>query len=92
MSILAVIAFVAGGLIGLRFNVYTVIPASIIAAGTTVLTSGGSAFSVAMAAIGVITSLQIGYLVGSVLARAAFVPRHRRSRQQEEFVIHHPVI
>jgi membrane protein DedA with SNARE-associated domain len=83
---LLVLVFVAGGLIGLRFNVYAVIPASIIAAGATALTSGGSVFSVAMAAIGVITSLQIGYLIGSSLARAAFVRRHRHSRQQEEFV------
>jgi hypothetical protein len=86
---LVVLAFVAGGLIGLRFNVYAVILASIIAAGTTALTSGESVFSVAMAIIGVITSLQIGYLVGSSLARTAIVPHHRRSPQQEEFVTHH---
>jgi hypothetical protein len=82
MSVM-IFAFVAGVLIGLIFNFYAMVPASIIAALATVLTSTGSLLSMFLAAIAVIVTLQIGYLLGGILTYVPFLPHRRTSRSQE---------
>jgi hypothetical protein len=87
MSVM-IFAFVAGVLIGLIFNFYAVLPASILAALATVLTSSGSLLAIFLAATAVIAILQIGYLVGGILTYVPFL-RHRRTSRSQEWAARH---
>ena len=75
MVVLLTIATLAGFVLGLRLKVSVLIPATLLATAVTItcgIVSGHAAGVIAFATLGILTSLQIGYLVGSVLE--AYLP------------------
>jgi hypothetical protein len=70
MADLLIIGVVAGGLLGLRFKILILIPASLvtIAAATVAEIAGGYEFKfAALTALGTVALLQIGYLLGCIV-------------------------
>ena len=66
MLVFLITATIAGVLLGLRFKVFALIPAILLAAGIVIVTGGGLRF-VALTLFGTIVVLQIGYLAGRVV-------------------------
>jgi hypothetical protein len=64
-----VIALIAGILLALRFKVFVLIPASLLAAAVIVAISRQPELTIALTVVGTVVLLQIGYIVG-VIARA----------------------
>ena len=66
MLVFLVTATIAGVLLGLRFKVFALIPAILLAAGIVIVTGGGLRV-VAPTVFGTAVLLQIGYLAGHVV-------------------------
>jgi hypothetical protein len=64
-----VIALIAGILLALRFKVFVLIPASLLAAAVIVAISRQPKLTIALTVVGTVVLLQIGYIAGMV-ARA----------------------
>jgi hypothetical protein len=76
---------VAGILLGLRFKVLVLVPAFLVA--TVVIIANGSGHtlgSIALTVLGTVVSLQIGYIIGSVLR--AFARAHLPAAQRHQRV------
>jgi len=68
MAIFLVTGAIIGILLGLRFKVLVLVPASVLAAVVIILGRSGHELSViVLTLIGTLVALQMGYLVGSVL-------------------------
>jgi hypothetical protein len=86
MLLLGILALVAGMVIGQRFNVLTLIPASFLVLFAVV--GAGAALAdgmwiIIVAAVLTIVSLQSGYLFGLGMRHLLFVARARRLRAAE---------
>ena len=83
MAIFLVTGAIIGILLGLRFKVLVLVPASVLAAVVIILGRSGHELSViVLTLIGTLVALQIGYLVGSVLRFLArsYLPTRTRYR------------
>ena len=85
MAVFLVAGAIIGILLGLRFKVLVLVPASVLATVVIILSESGNELSViVLTLVGTLVSLQLGYLAGSVvrfLARS-YLPgrtRYRRS-------------
>jgi hypothetical protein len=86
MTIFLVTGAIIGILLGLRFKVLVLVPASVLATVVIILSGIGHELSVTvLTLVGTLVALQMGYLAGSVLRFLArsYLPRrrtrHRRS-------------
>ena len=66
MLVFLITATIAGVLLGLRFKVFALIPATLLAAGVVIVTGGGLGV-VALTVFGTAVLLQIGYFAGRVV-------------------------
>ncbi len=66
MLVFFITGTIAGILLGLRFKVFALIPATLLAAGVVIVTDGGLRV-VALNVFGTAVLLQIGYFVGCVV-------------------------
>ena len=66
MLVFLITGTIAGVLLGLRFKVFALIPATLLAAGVVIVTGGGLRV-VALTVFGTIVLLQIGYFAGRVV-------------------------
>ena len=64
-----VIAPIAGTLLALRFKVFTIIPAALLAAALVVASSHQPKLTITLTVVGTVVLLQIGYMAG-IIARA----------------------
>jgi hypothetical protein len=83
MAIFLVTGAIIGILLGLRFKVLVLVPASVLAAVVIILGRSGHELSViVLTLIGTLVALQMGYLVGSVLRFLArsYLPTRARPR------------
>ena len=64
-----VIAPIAGILLALRFKVFVLIPATLLASAVIVVSSHQPKLTIALTVVGTVALLQIGYIVG-IIARA----------------------
>jgi hypothetical protein len=70
VAVLIIICTLSGVVLGLRFKVFVLAPAMLLATAVTIASGimrGHAPSFVALATLGTLVSLQIGYLVGSVL-------------------------
>jgi hypothetical protein len=88
MMVFLIIATTAGILLGLRFKVFVLVPAVLIAASLVIITGHGLKM-VALTILATTASLQIGYILGCVVRvyAAAYLParttpRYRLSRSE----------
>jgi hypothetical protein len=77
MAVFLVVGTITGVLLGLRFKVLVLVPASLLA--TAVITvsgfvSGHEPGMIALTVFGAVASLQIGYFVGGILLERTVVP------------------
>jgi hypothetical protein len=85
MAVFLVAGAIIGILLGLRFKVLVLVPASVLAAVVIILSESGHELSVIVLTLGgTLVSLQIGYIAGGVLRYLvrAYLPawtRYRRS-------------
>jgi hypothetical protein len=85
MLVFLITGAVAGILLGLRFKVLVLVPAFLVA--TVVIIANGSGQtlgSIVLTLLGTVVSLQIGYIVGSVLR--AFARAHLPAAQRHQRV------
>jgi hypothetical protein len=83
MAIFLVTGVIIGILLGLRFKVLVLVPASVLATIVIIIIARGQELSViALTLIGTLVALQMGYLAGSVLRFLArtYLPRLTRIR------------
>jgi hypothetical protein len=86
MAIFLVAGAIIGILLGLRFKVLVLVPASVLATVVIILSESGHELSViVLTLVGTLVSLQMGYLAGGILRYLvrAYLPawtRYRRSR------------
>ena len=84
MLVLLIAGAIAGILLGIRFKVLIVVPASLLAAVIVVVTEGSHDLGAAVLnVLGTVASLQFGYVVGSLLrtllrARFPAAESHKR--------------
>jgi hypothetical protein len=83
MVVLFVIASIAGILLGLRFKVFVLIPATLLAAAVIVASSDQPKLTIVLTVIGTVALLQIGYIVG-IVARA-LLQRGSMARSGDSF-------
>ena len=68
MAVFLVAGAILGILLGLRFKVLVLVPASVLAAVVIILSESGHELSViVLTLVGTLVSLQVGYIAGSVL-------------------------
>ena len=68
MAIFLVAGAIIGILLGLRFKVLVLVPASVLATVVIILSESGNELSViVLTLVGTLVSLQVGFLVGSIL-------------------------
>jgi hypothetical protein len=85
MAIFLVAGAIIGILLGLRFKVLVLVPASVLATVVIILSESGNELSViVLTLVGTLVSLQMGYLAGGILRYLvrAYLPawtRYRRS-------------
>ena len=85
MAVFLVAGVIIGILLGLRFKVLVLVPASVLAAVVIILSESGHELSViVLTLVGTLVSLQMGYLAGGILRYLvrAYLPawtRYRRS-------------
>jgi hypothetical protein len=86
MAVFLVASAIIGILLGLRFKVLVLVPASVLATVVIILSESGHELSViVLTLVGTLVSLQMGYLAGGILRYLvrAYLPawtRYRRSR------------
>jgi hypothetical protein len=86
MAVFLVAGAIIGILLGLRFKVLVLVPASVLATVVIILSESGHELSViVLTLVGTLVSLQMGYLAGGILRYLvrAYLPawtRYRRSR------------
>jgi hypothetical protein len=86
MLVFLVVGAIAGILLGVRFKVLVLVPASLLATVIIIAYGSGHTLSeIVLTALGTVVSLQIGYIVGSVLrgvarAHLPVAQRHQRVR------------
>ena len=86
MTVFLITGAITGILLGLRFKVLVLVPASVLAMVVIILSESGNELSViVLTLVGTLVSLQVGYLAGSILrflARSYLPGRtwYRRSR------------
>jgi len=86
MTVFLVTGAFIGILLGLRFKVLVLVPASVLAAVVIILSESGHELSVTvLTLVGTLVALQMGYLAGGILRylARAYLPawrRYRRSR------------
>jgi hypothetical protein len=89
MAIFLVAGAIIGILLGLRFKILVLVPASVLAAVVIILSESGHELSViVLTLVGTLVSLQMGYIAGGILRYLvrAYLPawtRHRRSGTPE---------
>jgi hypothetical protein len=84
MAVFLVAGAIIGVLLGLRFKVLVLVPASILAAVVIILSESGHELSViVLTLVGTLVSLQIGYLAGGLLRYLvrAYLPAWTRRRR-----------
>jgi hypothetical protein len=81
MPVFFVIGTITGILLGLRFKVFVLGPATLIAAAVIVASGHQSNLATALTVLGTVVLLQIGYLVGCILP--ALVRSHLHGRTME---------
>ena len=84
MAVFLVAGAIIGILLGLRFKVLVLVPASVLATVVIILSESGHELSViVLTLIGTLVALQMGYLAGSVLRFLArsYLPRWTRYRR-----------
>jgi hypothetical protein len=84
MAVFLVAGAIIGILLGLRFKVLVLVPASILAAVVIILSKSGNELSViVLTLVGTLVSLQIGYLAGGLLRYLlrAYLPAWTRCRR-----------
>jgi hypothetical protein len=84
MAVFLVTGVVIGILLGLRFKVLVLVPASILATVVVILSASGRELSViVLTLIGTLVALQMGYLAGSILRYLArsYLPGWKRYRR-----------
>ena len=83
MVVFLVAGAIIGILLGLRFKVLVLVPASVLATVVIILSESGNELSViGLTLVGTLVSLQVGFLTGSILrflARSYLPERMRRS-------------
>ena len=85
MAVFLVTSAIAGILLGLRFKVLVLVPASVLATVVVIVSRSGHELSViVLTLVGTLVALQMGYIAGSILRFLArtYLPgraRHRRS-------------
>ena len=85
MAVFLVTSAIAGILLGLRFKVLVLVPASVLATVVVIVSRSGHELTViVLTLVGTLVALQMGYLAGSILRflARAYLPgwtRHRRS-------------
>jgi hypothetical protein len=83
MAFFLITGAIAGVLLGLRFKVLVLVPASVLAAVVMIISQSGQKLStIVLTLVGTVVSLQIGYVAGGILrflARAYLPGRYRRS-------------
>src|ERR1700746_581518 len=79
-----VIAPIAGILLALRFKVFVLIPATLLAAAVIVASSHQPKLTIALSVVGTVALLQIGYIVG-IIARA-LLQRRSMARSGDSFL------
>jgi hypothetical protein len=86
MAFFLITGAIAGILLGLRFKVLVLVPASALAAVVIIISQSGQKFSmIVLTVVGTVASLQVGYIAGSILrllARAYLPGRYRRSGRE----------
>ena len=84
MLVFLITGAIAGILLGIRFKVLVIVPASLLAAVIVVANGSGQQLgAVVLTLLGTVASLQIGYVVGSILralvrAHLPAAERHKR--------------
>jgi hypothetical protein len=84
MAVFLVAGAIIGILLGLRFKVLVLVPASVLAAVVIILSESGHELSViVLTLVGTLVSLQIGYLAGGLLRYLvrAYLPAWTRRRR-----------
>jgi hypothetical protein len=86
MTIFLVTGAVIGVLLGLRFKVLVLVPASVLATVVIIISGSGHELSViVLTLVGTLVSLQVGYIAGSILLflAQAYLPARMRDRRSE---------
>jgi len=84
MAIFLVAGVIIGILLGLRFKVLVLVPASVLATVVIILSGSGHELStIILTLVGTVVSLQMGYIAGSVLRSLArpYLPEWMCSRR-----------
>jgi hypothetical protein len=88
MVVFLIIATITGILLGLRFKVFVLVPAVLIASGAVIITGHGPKI-IALTMLAATALLQIGYIFGCIVRvyadaylPARTTPRHRLSRSE----------
>jgi hypothetical protein len=84
MGVFLVTGAIIGILLGLRFKVLVLVPASVLATVVVFVNGSGDKLSViALTLVGTLVSLQVGYIAGSVLRflAHAYLPAWMRDRR-----------
>jgi|SRR5580693_5573330 hypothetical protein len=92
-TLLMLICMMAGALLGLRFKVFILVPASLLVAAVTIvggIVSGHAIGLVALVTYGTIASLQIGYLAACMfLEYFPYEPRDHLPRSSRSVAAEH---
>ena len=87
MLVFVITGAIAGILLGVRFKVLVLVPAFLVAAVVIIVNGSGhtlSSISIVLTVLGTVVSLQIGYIIGSVLR--AFARAHLPAAQRHQRV------
>jgi hypothetical protein len=85
MLVFVITGAIAGILLGVRFKVLVLVPAFLVAAVVIIINgSGHTLSSIVLTVLGTVVSLQIGYIIGSVLR--AFARAHLPAAQRHQRV------
>jgi hypothetical protein len=86
MAVFLITGAIAGILLGLRFKVLVLVPASVLAVVVIIISQSGHTLSmIVLTLVGTLVSLQIGYIVGSVFRSLArpYLPEWMCSHRPE---------
>ena len=85
MAVVLITCAITGILLGLRFKVFVLVPASVLATVVVIVSRSGHELGmIVLTLVGTLVALQMGYIAGSILRflAHAYLPRwtrHRRS-------------
>ena len=91
MAVFLITGAIAGILLGLRFKVLVLVPASVLATVVIIISQSGHKLSmIVLTLVGTVVSLQMGYIAGCILRylTGVYLPTWTRRRSGTKCAIH----